>query len=120
VRSSGIKSEKGSALLEVVAFAALGFGLVLSLGLDLLQTERELLELQSISRNALRAYLKDSTGDVLQEIGKYQSNSKLLTTQNISVSVTCLPAECSKAGNLIFLQLSVEDKKVQSFGVVGG
>jgi len=120
VRSRVLSSEAGSALIEVVAFAAVAFGLVLSLGLDLLQNERELLELQGISRNAMRAHLKDPTGDILQEIARYQSNTKLLSNQNLNVAMNCLPADCDQIGSLMFLELSIEDKKVQSFGVAGG
>lgn len=120
MRSRLLSYETGSALIEVVAFAAVAFGLVLSLGLDLLQNERELLELQGISRNAMRAHLKDPTGDILQEIARYQSNTKLLSTQNLDVAMNCLPADCHQLGSLIFLELSLEDKKVQSFGVSGG
>lgn len=120
VRSRLHRSETGSALIEVVAFAAVAFSLVLSLGLDLLQNERELLELQGLSRNAMRAHLKDSTGDILQEIARYQSNTKLLSNQNIDVAINCIPTNCNQLGSLIFLELSLEDKKVQSFGVSGG
>ena len=120
MKSKALRSEKGSALLEVVAFAAVGFGLVLSLGLDLLQNERELLELQSISRNAMRAHLMDPSGDVIQEIARYQSANKLFSTQKLDVSVTCLPTDCSKAGSLIFLKLGLGELKAQAFGVNSG
>jgi hypothetical protein len=85
-----------------------------------LQNERELLELQGIARNAMRAHLKDPTGDILQEIARYQSNTKLLSNQNLNVAMNCIPTECKQIGSLIFLELSIEDKKVQSFGVSGG
>ena len=120
VRSRVLSFETGSALIEVVAFAAVAFGLVLSLGLNLLQNERELLELQGIARNAMRAHLKDPTGDILQEIARYLSNTKLLSNQNLNVAMNCVPADCNQIGSLMFLELSIEDKKVQSFGVSGG
>ena len=120
MRTRVITSEVGSALIEVVAFAAIAFGLVLGLGLDLLQSERELLELQGISRNAMRAHLKDPTGDIRQEIARYQSATKLLSNQHLAVSLICLPTDCNQFGSLMFLELSVDEKKVQSFGVAGG
>lgn len=120
MKSRGLESDRGSALLEVVAFAAVGFGLVLSLGLDLLQNERELLELQSVSRNAMRAHLMDPSGDVFQEIARYQSETKLLSTQKLTVSLTCLPADCAEAGSLLFLQLELGEVKAKAFGVNGG
>jgi len=115
-----MKSEAGSVLIEVVAFAAVGFGLVLSLGLELLQTEREHLELQNISRNAMRAYLKEPAGDIFQEVARYQSTSKVLSGEKLTVSLSCLPTDCKSAGSLLFLELSSGGNTVHSFGVSSG
>ena len=49
MRTRRIRGDKGSVLIEVVAFAVVGFGLVLTLGLQLMEQERRVLELFSLA-----------------------------------------------------------------------
>jgi hypothetical protein len=120
VRTSLIDDDKGSALIEVVAFAFVGFGLVLTLGFQMLETERKVLELQGISRNAMRAHLLDSDSDIFEEVSRLQSESRLLAEENIAISVTCIPATCNNPGTLVWVELKAEDLDAKAFGVKSG
>lgn len=120
MKSRVIRQEQGSALIEVVAFAAIGFGLVLTLGFQLLEQERKVLELKSLSRNAMRSYLLSPTEDLFDEVSMLQSNSRLLVKENLSVSTSCLQSECDKPNTLIWLELQLGDLSAKAFGVTGG
>jgi hypothetical protein len=120
VRSKFVSQEKGSALIEVVAFAAIGFGLVLTLGFQMLEQERKVLELNSLARNAMRSYLLDSSADIFDEVFRLQSESRLLAMEGISVSTSCIEDQCSKPNTLIWLELQAENMSAKAFGVIGG
>ena len=120
VKSKLIKQEQGNALIEVVAFAAIGFGLVLTLGFQMLEQERKVLELKSLSRNAMRSFLLSPSIDIFDEVFRLQSDSQLLAQESLSVSTSCLQAECSKPNTLIWLELQAGDLSAKAFGVTGG
>ena len=120
VKSRLIRQDQGSALIEVIAFAAIGFGLVLTLGFQLLEQERKVLELKSLSRNAMRSYLLSPTADLFDEVSRLQSESRLLVEESVSVSTSYLETECDKANTLIWLELELEGLSAKAFGVRGG
>lgn len=120
VKSRLIRQDQGSALIEVIAFAAIGFGLVLTLGFQLLEQERKVLELKSLSRNAMRSYLLSPTADLFDEVSRLQSESRLLVEESVSVSTSCLQAECDEPNTLIWLELELEGSSAKAFGVRGG
>ena len=115
-----IKQEQGNALIEVVAFAAIGFGLVLTLGFQMLEQERKVLELKSLSRNAMRSFLLSPSIDIFDEVFRLQSDSRLLSEESLFVSTSCLQAECSKPNTLIWLELQAGDLSAKAFGITGG
>ena len=114
-----LSDESGNALLEGVGFAALAFGLLLSLGMNALSFEREELALQSIARNAMRSYLLHSSGDLSEAVLIFQQES-ILASQPIQVEITCSNNDCLTKGNLIWLNLSSEELFARAFGVVSG
>lgn len=120
VKSRLIRQDQGSALIEVIAFAAIGFGLVLTLGFQLLEQERKVLELKSLSRNAMRSYLLSPTADLFDEVSRLQSESRLLVEESVSVSTSCLQAECDEPNTLLWLELELEGLSAKAFGVRGG
>jgi hypothetical protein len=120
VKTNLIDDDRGSSLIEVVAFAFVGFGLVLTLGFQMLETERKVLELQGISRNAMRAHLLDQDSDIFEEVSRLQSESRLLAEENITISITCIPATCKNPGTLVWVELKAEDLDAKAFGVKSG
>lgn len=120
MKSSLLRQERGSALIEVVAFAAIGFGLVLTLGFQMLEQERKVLELKSLSRNAMRSYLLSPSADIFEEVFRLQSDSRLLAEESLSVSTSCIQVECSKSNTLIWLEIQAGDLSAKAFGVKGG
>ena len=120
MKSSLLRQELGSALIEVVAFAAIGFGLVLTLGFQMLEQERKVLELKSLSRNAMRSYLLSPSADIFDEVFRLKSDSRLLAEESLSVSTSCIQAECSKSNTLIWLEVQAGDLSAKAFGVKGG
>lgn len=120
MKSRLIRQDRGSALIEVVAFAAISFGVVLTLGFQMLEQERKVLELKSLSRNAMRAYLLSPPGDLFEEVTRLQSDSRLLVEESLSVSTSCLQRECDKPNTLIWLELQLGDMSAKAFGVRGG
>jgi hypothetical protein len=120
VKNRLANEEQGSALIEVVAFAAIAFGLVLTLGFQMLEQERKVLELKSLSRNAMRSFLISPAGDVFDEVFRLQSQSRLLAEESLSVSTSCLQAECDKPNTLIWLELQIGDSSAKAFGVRSG
>lgn len=117
MRTGRFREDRGSALIEVVAFTVVGFGLVLTLGLQLLERERQVLELQSIARNSMRGYLLKNPSEIYEEVSKNQAESKLWFEESISVSLNCNPVDCSKPNALIWLELSDGEISAKAFGV---
>lgn len=120
MKSKLVHKEHGSALIEVVAFASIGFGLVLTLGFQMLEQERKVLELKSLSRNAMRSFLISPAGDIFDEVFRLQSQSSFLAEESLSVSTSCLQAECDKPNTLIWLELQIGDLSAKAFGVRSG
>jgi len=110
------RDERGNALLEGVAFAAVAFGLLLTLGADALTLEREALTLQSIARNSIRYYTLHPTKEIQEVVALLQRDS-ILASQFIQVSLTCSNQDCVTPGNLIWLELRTEELKAKVFGV---
>jgi len=120
VRTRRLGSDKGSVLIEVVAFAVVGFGLVLTLGHQLMEQERKVLELQGIARNSMRAYLLQPTSSLAEHVSRFQDQSKLWAEERIDISVRCLPNTCNVANTVIWLELQALDVDAKSFGVSSG
>jgi hypothetical protein len=117
VNCKALSDDAGNVLIEVVAFSVLGFGLVLSLGLQLLEQEQKVLELQMISRNAMRSYLLDPSGDIFEEVLDQQSKSKLWKHEKIDIDVSCSPDDCAAPMTLVRLALSDLSLSATAFGV---
>jgi hypothetical protein len=120
VKTKFFLEDQGSTLIEVVAFAVVAFGLVLTLGFQMLEQERKVLELQSIARNSMRSYLLSNSNDILGEVSRLQSASRLWSEERIAVEVSCVPARCSVPKTLIWLELSGSGLDAKAFGVQGG
>ena len=120
MRIERFRQDGGSVLVEVVTFAVVGFGLVLTLGLSLLEQERKVLELQSITRNAMRAYLLDPSTDIFDEVSRQQDQSRLLAEEPLSVSVSCSPTNCSTPNAMIWLEVEVSGLDSKAFGISSG
>ena len=120
MKTRSVLDERGSVLVEVVAFAVVGFGLVLTLGLNMLEQERKVLELQSIARNSMRSYLLHSASDMYEEVSRLQSTSKLFSEERIDVSIACEPTNCALQNSMIWLELSVGGLSSKAFGVNSG
>jgi len=112
-----VRDEKGNALLEGVGFAAVAFGLLLTLGMNALNLEREALSLQSIARNAIRYYSLHPTKEIDGVVALFQRDS-VLASQPIQVSLICSNQDCQKPGNLFWLELRTEELQAKAFGVV--
>ena len=120
MRTNLLSQDRGSVLIEVVAFAFVGFGLVLTLGFQLLEQERKVLELQGIARNSMRSYLLHPSSDMYEEVSRFQEGSQIWAEETIDVSITCSPANCYLPNSLIWLRLSLGDMKTKAFGVRSG
>lgn len=120
MRTSQLSQDRGSVLIEFVAFAVVGFGLVLTLGFQMLEQERRVLELQGLSRNAMRAYLLNPESDIFDEVFRLQDSSRLLAEENISVSLTCLSGSCSNPNTMLWLEIQSGEMSAKAFGVKSG
>jgi hypothetical protein len=112
-----LSDESGNSLLEGVGFAAVAFGLLLSLGMNALSLEREELALSAIARNAMRSYLLHSSTDLHEAVAKFQQDS-VLATQPLQISISCANQDCVTKGNLIWLYLSTDELSARAFGVI--
>lgn len=117
MKTNRFLEDRGSALIEVVAFALVGFGLVLTLGFQMLEQERMALELKGIARNSMRAYLLNSSQDIFGEVSRFQSDSDLWQEERISISMSCEPISCSNPNSLAWLELSGLGIVAKAFGV---
>lgn len=120
MRTNLLSQDRGSVLIEVVAFAFVGFGLVLTLGFNLLEQERKVLELEGIARNSMRSFLLHSSNDMFEEVSRHQESSKLWKEELLDGSMSCSPANCSSPNSLIWLRLTAGDLESKAFGVRGG
>jgi hypothetical protein len=112
-----VRDEQGNALLEGVGFAAVAFGLLLTLGMNALNLEREALSLQSIARNAIRYYALNPTKEIVGVVALFQSDS-ILASEAVQVNLTCSNQDCQKPGNLFWLELRTEELQAKAFGVI--
>ncbi len=117
MKTKSFHDERGSALIEVVAFAVVGFGLVLTLGFALLDQERKVLELQAIARNSMRSYLLHNENDMYQEVSRLRSASKMWSEESIDVSITCEPTNCDLPNSFVWLELSADGLSAKAFGI---
>lgn len=112
-----VRDEQGNALLEGVGFAAVAFGLLLTLGMNALTLEREALSLQSIARNAIRYYALHPKKEIVGVVALFQRDS-ILASEAIQVHLTCSNQDCQKPGNLFWLELRTEELQAKAFGVI--
>ena len=120
MKTNLFSQDRGSALIEVVAFAFVGFGLVLTLGFDLLEQERKVLALEGIARNTMRSFLLNSSDDMFEEVARQQESSQLWKEEPLDVSMNCSPTNCSLPNSLIWLRIKAGDLEAKAFGVRGG
>ena len=112
-----IRDDQGNALLEGVGFAAVAFGLLLTLVINALTLEREALSLQSIARNAIRYYSLHPTQEMDGVVAVFQRDS-VLASQPIQVNLICSNQDCQKPGNFFWLELRTEELQAKAFGVI--
>lgn len=116
--SRAIQSEKGSIVVEVTGFAVLAFGLVLTLTIQLFGLERRVIGLEALSRNAMRHALLSSNFDFEVSVANFKDLDPLLRDEAVSVSSTCSLSSCSRSGDLVWLELSIDNARVRAFGVI--
>lgn len=112
-----LRDEQGNALLEGVGFAAVAFGLLLTLGMNALNLEREALVLQSIARNSMRYYSLHPDKDIEGVVASFQRES-ILASQSVQVTLSCSNQDCLNRGNLLWLELRTEELEAKAFGVI--
>ena len=112
-----LRDEQGNALLEGVGFAAVAFGLLLTLGLNAINLEREALALQSIARNSMRYYSLHPDKDIEGVVALFQRES-FLTAQSVQVTLGCSNQDCLTRGSLLWLELRTDALAAKAFGVI--
>ncbi len=112
-----LRDERGNALLEGVGFAAVAFGLLLTLGMNALTLEREALALQSIARNVMRYYALHPGKEIADVVALFQRDG-ILASESIQVIFNCSNQDCVTTGNLYWLELRTEELKTKAFGVI--
>ena len=112
-----LRDEQGNALLEGVGFAAVAFGLLLTLGMNALNLEREALALQSIARNSMRYYSMHPDKDIEGVVASFQRES-ILASQTIQIIFSCSNQDCITKGNLLWLELRTDELEAKAFGVI--
>lgn len=113
-----LSSDQGNALLEGVGFAAIAFGLLMTLGLNVLTLERDELTLMSIARNSMRAFLLQDSEDLESAVAMFQEQTTL-ANDALDVRVRCERQDCRTRGNLIWLEIHSDDLVASAFGVIG-
>jgi len=116
--SRALKSENGSVVLEATGFAVLAFGLVLALTIQLFDMERRVIGLQALARNAMRHALLSSDFDFETSVAGFKDLDLLLRDEPVLVSSTCSLSTCSRSGDLVWLELSLDSTKAKVFGVI--
>ena len=111
-----IRSERGNVLVEVVAFVALAFGLVLDAGLELFKLEKQQLQLSVVSRNSLREYMSNSSDSLAEIIWRWQSRSTEFSAERMEFNLVCL-SDCDQKGSIVSLQLRSENLAVDAFAI---
>jgi hypothetical protein len=113
-----LNSEKGSIVVEATGFAVLAFGLVLTLTIELFDMERRVIGLEALARNSIRHALVSSDFDFNAIVADFKNLDPLLRNENISISSTCSLSQCPRAGELVWLELSIDSAKAKVFGVI--
>ncbi|NBR78018.1 MAG: hypothetical protein EBT76_04400 [Microbacteriaceae bacterium] len=112
------ESDKGSVVLEATGFAVLAFGLVLALTIQLFDMERRVIGLEALARNAMRHALLSSDFDFETSVASFKDLDPLLQGEAVLVSSTCSLRTCSRSGDLVWLELSLDGTKAKVFGVI--
>jgi hypothetical protein len=113
-----LNAEKGSIVVEATGFAVLAFGLVLTLTIELFEMERTAIGLEALARNTIRHSLISSDFDFNAIVADFKNLDPLLRNEDISISSTCSLSTCSRAGELVWLELSIDSAKAKVFGVI--
>jgi hypothetical protein len=113
-----LESDKGSIVLEATGFAVLAFGLVLTLTIQLFDVERRVIGLEALARNAMRNALISSDFDFETSVASLKDLDPLLRDEAVLVFSTCSLSTCSKSGDLVWLELSLDSTKAKVFGVI--
>jgi hypothetical protein len=116
--SKCLNDEQGSILLEVVSFAVLAFGLLLTLSLQLSDLERKQIGLEVIARNSMRYFLLNQDSDLEQAVRYFQQFDEGLVDEDLSLTVSCNPFDCESSGAILWLEISSGMNKAKAFGVV--
>jgi len=112
---NSITDEQGNALLEGVAFAAVAFGLVLNLGLNLFQMQEKALELQGLARNVMRVHLIHPEEALGSLVARWQALSPSWRDQELKFDLSCVSG--CPANSVVWLHLEGSDLEASSFGV---
>jgi len=113
-----LESDKGSIVLEATGFAVLAFGLVLTLTIQLFDMEKRVIGLEALARNAMRHALISSDFDFETSVASFKDLDPLLQDEAVMVSSTCSLSTCSRSGDLVWLELSLDSTKAKVFGVI--
>ncbi|MEI8231823.1 MAG: hypothetical protein WCG32_04595 [Actinomycetes bacterium] len=113
-----IDNDSGSILLEAVSFAAMAFGLLLTLGLNILDLERRQLGIEQVARNAIRYYLLSPNSDLSEAVFTFQSLDVQFDDDQVGVLIDCSPSDCDASGSLVWLELKAGANSSRAFGVV--
>jgi len=113
-----IRDEKGNAILEGVAFAAVAFGLVMVSGLEIFQVQSEQIELQRLARNVMREHSVHPDLGIGDTLANLKSLSQDWKEMELSISLVCT-SSCQE-GDIEWLSLSGGGLTAVSFGVVNG
>lgn len=105
-------------LLEAVGFAALAFGLLLTLSLQVFELERRQIGLEQIARNATRYYLLHPSSDLSEAIYAFQALDSQFDDDELDIAVNCQPIDCAITGSLVTLKLTAGTNVAKAFGVV--
>lgn len=113
-----LESDKGSIVFEATGFSVLAFGLVLTLTIQLFDMERRVIGLEALARNAMRQALLSSDFDFETSVASFKELDLILRDEAVLVSSTCSLSACSRSGDLVWLELSLESTKAKVFGVI--
>lgn len=111
-------SESGTVLLEAVSFAALAFGLLLTLSIGLFDAERRQLSLGGIARNAIRDYFLHPASDLEESVKSYLLLDPLWADNEVKMTIRCSPSDCEASGTLLWLEITSGSNTGRAFGVV--
>ena len=111
-------SEQGSIVLEATGFAVLAFGLIMTLTIQVFEMERRVIWLEALAKNVMRHSLLNSDFDFEANVAEFQNVDPFLRDEVVSASSTCLLSSCSRSGQLVWLEISIDGAKAKVFGVI--